>query len=193
MTAPALKVQINGGSAVSGDNLNTYMLTCDIASQLRAFIGVQGMEVYLRGQSAVGDGYQGVFWWNYTASSATDDNGITTIVPNGAGIGCWSRLPDVNNNYTYNVPVTGFALTVGNGISSLLLKPAGALSTGTVILPSAPLDGQLFRLSCTQNITTLTVSPNSGQTVNNAPTSLTAGTGFAWQYSIAQLSWFRLY
>lgn len=192
MSAPQLTVQINGGPGVSGDQLNTYGQTCDTAAQLRNFIGVPGIQVYMRGQSAVGDGYQGVFWWNYSASSPVDDNGITTIVPNGAGTGCWSRIYDVNNTYTYLVPITGFSVTIGNGISSLILNPAGTLAAGTITMPAAPLDGQIVRFSSTQIVTALTVNAGTGQTINNAPTSLAAGVGNAFQYVLKQLSWFRV-
>lgn len=192
MSAPALTVQINGGPPVSGDQLNTYGQTCDTVAQLRGFIGIQGVQVFLRGQSAPNDGYQGNFYWN-ASGTAADDNGVTTIVPTGSGSGLWSRINDINNTYTYLTPLTGFNITVGNGITSLILNPAGGLSTGAIKMAATPVDGQIFRLSCTQNISTLTLNANSGQTINNAPTSLTAGTGYSFQYSIAQLSWFRLY
>ena len=192
MSAPSLCVQINGGPGVSGDQLNTYEQTCDTAAQLRAFIGVQGIQVYMRGQSAVADGYQGVFYWNYGALSPVDDNGATTIVPNGAGVGCWSRIVDPNNAYLYSVPLDGFNLTLGHNTSSLILNPAGVLSSGSITMPSSPFNGQFVRISSTKNITTISVSANVGQTINNAPTSLTAGVGVAFQFVLSQLSWFKV-
>lgn len=192
MSAPQLTVYINGGPGVSGDNFNTYEQTCDTASQLRNFIGVQGIQVFMRGQSAVNDGYQGNFWWNFSASNPTDDNGVTTIVPNGAGTGCWSRINDVNNTYTYLVPLTGFSLQIGNGIGSLILNPAGTLATGAITMPATPLDGQITRFSSTQIVTALTVNTTAGQTIFNAPTSLAVGIGNAFQYVLIQKSWFRV-
>lgn len=102
MTAPALFVQQPGIGAVSADNLNTYMQTCDNAAQLRAFTGNIGVQVFMRGTSAPNDGGQGTFWWNYTATSPVDDNGVTTIVPYGAGQGCWSRISLTSQRATFD-------------------------------------------------------------------------------------------
>lgn len=93
MPAPALAVQINGGSPVSGDNLNTYEQTCDNVAELRGFVGVTGVQVYIRGTTTANDGGQGPFYWNSTGT-APDDNGVTTIVPTGVGTngGEWTRV-----------------------------------------------------------------------------------------------------
>jgi len=88
------------------------------------------------------------------------------------------------SGYTYNVPVAAFSL--------LVLNPAGVLATGTVILPVAPLDGDQVRISTTQTITALTLTPSGTQTIANAVTTL-AGNGFvAYLYSTAQNKWFRV-
>lgn len=91
------------------------------------------------------------------------------------------------------VPTTGFAITVGNNTSTLIINPAGTLATGTVTMPATPIDGQEVRLSSTQTVTTLTVSPNTSQTISNAPTTIAPGQGFAWIYHLATTNWFRLY
>lgn len=96
-------------------------------------------------------------------------------------------------DYTYNVPVTGFSLTIGAGIQALILNPAGTLATGTVIMPAAPVDGQVTSVSSTQIITALTVSPNTGQSIANAPTTLAAGAGFRYLYRAANTTWYRVY
>ena len=192
MSVPSLTVYANGGPGVSGDNLNTFEQTCDNTAQLRAFIGVQGVQTYLRGRATPNDGYQGAFYWNALAT-APDDNGVTTVVPNGSGTGAWTRIKAFNNTYTYVVPLTGFNIIAATGTASLILNPAGSLASGTVTFPASPLDGQLFRISCSQNITALTLSPSSGQSVKNAPTALTAGSGYDFQYVLPQLTWFRLY
>lgn len=96
------------------------------------------------------------------------------------------------SGYTYNVPITGFSLTIGAAIQVLVLNPAGVLATGTVILPVAPLDGDQVRISTTQTITALTLTPSGTQTIANAVTTL-AGDGFvAYLYSTAQNKWFRV-
>jgi hypothetical protein len=92
MAAPALTVQQPGVGAYTADNMNTNEQTCDNVSQIRSFTGATGVQVFLRGFDAPGDGGQGPFWWNYSATNPVDDGGVTTIVPPGASQGCWSRL-----------------------------------------------------------------------------------------------------
>lgn len=91
MSAPQLTVSIDGTGAINGDLLNTFAQTCDTAAELRSFVGIQGVQVYIRGTASAGDGGQGFFYWN-TTGTAPDDNGVTTIVPYGSGSGEWTRL-----------------------------------------------------------------------------------------------------
>lgn len=88
---PQLTQYQQGITNVSAAGLNTFEQTCDSVSDLRAFTGTQGMQVYMRGYSVPNDGGEGPFYWNAT-STAADDNGLTTIVPYGSVMGCWSRL-----------------------------------------------------------------------------------------------------
>lgn len=88
----SLTTQADGGPPVTGDMFNTFEQTCDNVAQLRAFIGITGMQVYVRGTIAPNDGGQGPFYWN-ASGTAPDDNGVTTIVPTGSASGEWTRLP----------------------------------------------------------------------------------------------------
>lgn len=88
MTVPSLFTATTD-DAVTADQFNTYELTCDTYADLRAFVGTTGQEVYARGRSAVGDGYQGAFYWA-AASTGTDDN-LTIITPTGQTTGRWLR------------------------------------------------------------------------------------------------------
>lgn len=95
MAPPALAVQQPGLGAVSADNLNTFEQTCDSLANLRAFTGISGIQVYMRGYVSPGDGGQGNFYWNAT-SIAADNGGVTTIAPTGqTGAGRWIRLPPI--------------------------------------------------------------------------------------------------
>jgi hypothetical protein len=89
MTAPQLKVQIQGQGVVSADNLNSYLSSCNTFADLRAFIGVPGIEVFSRGRSAINDGFGGLFYWD--ASGLGPDDNATLIVPSGTTVGCWVR------------------------------------------------------------------------------------------------------
>jgi hypothetical protein len=90
MAAPQLTVYADGVGAVSGDGLNTMCQTADTLAQLRSFIGIAGLQVYVRGQNAPNDGAEGMFYWN-SGATGLDDN-YNTIIPSGAATGGWSRL-----------------------------------------------------------------------------------------------------
>ena len=95
-------------------------------------------------------------------------------------------------SYTYNVPVTGFSLTIGAAVQYLILDPAGTLATGTITMPASPTDGFLVGFSSTKIVTALTLTPGTGQTIPNAPTSLAAGVGLTFLYRSANATWYRV-
>src|SRR5208282_798336 len=90
MTAPLLVAQIQGQGTVSADNLNTYIQNCTNIEQLRLFIGLPGMCVFIDGTVTPGDGGAGPFYWNTTAIGP--DNNSTVIVPQPGVAGAWVRL-----------------------------------------------------------------------------------------------------
>jgi hypothetical protein len=90
MTAPQLTTYANGPIAIGGDQLNTFMQTCDTAAQMRGLIGTTGISLAARGINSANDGLGGDFYWNSTATGP-DDN-LNTIVPTGAGSGAWVRI-----------------------------------------------------------------------------------------------------
>lgn len=99
-----------------------------------------------------------------------------------------------DQSYSLQAPSTGFSITIGAGVKTLLLNPAGTLLAGAVIMPAAPIDGQEIRIASDQTITTLTISPNSGQSLANSfVTGLTAGTGVGYIYNLSATTWYRIY
>ena len=96
---------------------------------------------------------------------------------------------------------TGFSITPVAGTEVLILTSAGTLAAGTVTLPGSPVNGQVLTVVSNQIIQALTVTPNLGQSVYNAPTCLnlsrnTPGviTGFSFSciYVSAASAWYRL-
>lgn len=87
---------------------------------------------------------------------------------------------------------TGFSVTVAPTTAGasvwLLLTPVAGYAAGTIVLPSAPENGQEVHVSTTQAVTALTVS---GGTVNNAPTTLAAGGFFGLRFDGVFGAWFR--
>lgn len=90
------------------------------------------------------------------------------------------------------VATTGFSITLGNTQTVLQLNPAGTLSSGAIVMPPFPYDGQPITVATTQTITSLTVSANIGQTILNAPTTLVAGGSFMYYYNRDSMAWFRI-
>lgn len=195
MSSPALTTYQNGFNQVSGDQLNTFQQTCDTVADLRNFIGLPGVQVYVRGISSNNDGGQGSFIWN--ASGGGTDNGMTNIVPSSASSGAWNRLDfDALSvwPYFYSVPVTGFSITIPNNVNFYIINPAGTLATGTFTMSSLPYDGQIQGVSSSQTVTTLTINGNTNQNIISSPsltTSITAGASLKFIYRAANLTWYR--
>jgi hypothetical protein len=92
----------------------------------------------------------------------------------------------------YQVPSTGFSYTFPASSQVVLFKPAGTLATGTITMPLAPSDGMIVTMASTQIITTLVLNGNTGQTVNNAITTLSAGGFASYLYRSTDTSWYRV-
>lgn len=191
MSAPALTQFQNGVNQVSDDQLNTFTTWAVNAAQLRAFTGLSGMTGYMQGFSSAFDGGQGWFYWN-SSNIAADDGGVTTIVPNGQVSGGWNRIrfPQVIN-YSVLTPVTGFSTTFPNYTNTLILTPAGTLSTGTIIMPALLFDGQIIAITTSQTVTTLTLTANSGQTIVGTATTITAATPLKFIYRASNATFYR--
>ena len=93
----------------------------------------------------------------------------------------------------YVTPLTGFSIQAQSNASKLVLSPAGVLATGTVTMPATPFEGMEWRLTSTKAVTVLTLTPSTGQTINNAPVALAAGVGVGYTYATAGAAWYRLY
>lgn len=98
-----------------------------------------------------------------------------------------------DQSVSYQAPSTGFSITIGAGVKTLILTNTGTLATGTITMPASPIDGQEIRVSMRGTVTTLTVSANAGQTITNAPVTITSGLGFAYVYRLSTTIWYRLY
>lgn len=94
--------------------------------------------------------------------------------------------------YDYQTPTTGFSYTFASGVQTLVMNPAGTLATGTITMPAAPADGMTIRFSSSQIITALTLSPNSGQSVVAAVTSLVLGGSAQYIYRATNTTWYRI-
>lgn len=93
---------------------------------------------------------------------------------------------------------TGFNVTVTSLIDGvtydvwLLLTPTAGFAAGTITLPPAAtcVERQIISVSCTQQVSTLTVSGN-GATVKGAPSALAADSTFRLRFDLSSSTWYR--
>lgn len=92
-------------------------------------------------------------------------------------------------NYDYQVLTTGFSYTFTSA-NVLAIVPAGTLATGTVTTPASPADGMTITITSTQQITALTLTANTGQTIATNLTSLPAGGSLSYIYRLSNTTWY---
>jgi hypothetical protein len=92
--------------------------------------------------------------------------------------------------YSFQTPVNGFSITLGDATWHTILDPAGTLASGTITMPANPVDGMIVNVRCSQVITALTISPNTGQSVKGAPSSAAVGGTFEAIYRLANTTWY---
>jgi hypothetical protein len=98
-----------------------------------------------------------------------------------------------DGTYSYQVPVNGFAITLGSVNSLTILDPAGVLATGTITMPPNPLrDGTFVQVASSKTVTALTVSANAGQSINGAPITIAANTSFSYRFKLSNTTWYRI-
>lgn len=163
MAVPANFVAQNGVSQISADNLNTCVQTVNTVASLRGFIGTGLQQVVLEGSSSPGDGGQGTFYWNSTGVAA-DDGGVTTVVPNGVSVGCWTRI---GHNYISSTLPLGSAVALTNAvpanITSITLPPGVWLLWGNfVTIPAASTTTSSSTISISTTSATNAPQPNGG-------------------------------
>lgn len=98
--------------------------------------------------------------------------------------------------YSYQIPLAGFAITVPAHNSLLYLNPAGTLATGAITMEATPSDGQKVCFEDTQTQTAVTVSAGSGSSMLTsiglgAVTAFTANTRYCWYYNRPLSGWIR--
>jgi hypothetical protein len=116
-----------------------------------------------------------------TASSTTNflrADGTWVAPPGGTG------TPNIDPSPQYVVATTGGSTTMTGW--NLILDPAGALATYTVIMPTSPTNGQLAVVRSTQPISSLLWTG----TVKAAPNTLAAGSRVEAIYLSASTTWY---
>ena len=84
-----------------------------------------------------------------------------------------------------------FTFTFGNSQTFAAFAPSTTLATGVVTLAPNPSDGARECVFSTQIISTLTLNANTGQSIVNAATALTANGSACYIYSLSNATWNR--
>jgi len=103
-----------------------------------------------------------------------------------------NEVRNARNTLERVVPTTGFTNTIANTTSYYILEPAGTLATGTLTMPASPVNEQVVTVASTQEITALTHSPNTGQTLKGALTTIAVDGNASWIYRTANTTWYRV-
>lgn len=93
--------------------------------------------------------------------------------------------------YSKQSPTSG-TVTFGTGQSQAQIGGGTTISTLTIALTAAPVDGMLNCFYTKPVVTTLTMSATSPQTLNDALTSTSATTRYCYLYSASNTTWDRI-
>ena len=105
-------------------------------------------------------------------------------VPDGA-LPPTAVAPDYSGQVTVS---TGFSLTLAH--QRTLLAPATEIATGTIIMPATTVNGRSYRVSSRQQIDSLTITPDSGHTVADAPTFFPASQLLEITFDLPSATWY---
>lgn len=100
----------------------------------------------------------------------------------------------LKESHSFQTPLTGFAITIGNNVRRLQLDPAGTLAAGAITMPGNPQNGRRVGIASSQIITALTLSPNTGQSfAAGAAITALAANGFAeYMFRGTNNTWYRV-
>lgn len=90
-------------------------------------------------------------------------------------------VPGLSGTFTYTIP---------NNVWHVVFNGTMTLTSGTITMPSSPIDGQVVRFKTMQTIEGLTLSPNAGQSLVISPSTLGANTYFEATYDLANTTWY---
>lgn len=90
----------------------------------------------------------------------------------------------------YATPSTGSTVTMGDGMTLLIVDNSSLLAVLNVNLPPSPVDGQRVVIASGSGVTLLTVSGN-GHTIKGAIAALSANGWVRYAYSTTAGAWFR--
>ncbi|MET4341947.1 hypothetical protein [Bradyrhizobium sp. RT9a] len=164
------------------------LLTSYRASMLALPVGLALVLAALFGMDRLQAQNAGQFQFTVTGKEL-----VQIIPPNTAAI-AYTSVSSLRDGrmWLYNVPLTGFTVTMTVDQSVVSLNPAGTLATGTIVFPPTVVDGKTVSIFSSQTITALTLSTsNSATFAPAAVTTLAANASLEYVYDLANNQWHR--
>ena len=132
---------------------------------------------------------------NITDIATRDHDQLQNLDGGTAGEHYHLTLAEVTTTRTtteYVTPTTGFNNTIADSTTNYIVEPSCTLATGTILMPASPVNGQKVTIASTAVITALTHSPNTGQTLKGALTTIAANGFGTWIYRSTNTTWYRV-
>jgi hypothetical protein len=164
-------------------------------------------------------GLDQIFGANTTSGLITFGNIGTYIFEFGTGTaGSTTYIADLSHNHTYNSPtIVGNLTLTGGGVvdqayqylsspstnfwsnlsataSRLIIDATSTITAGNVTLPNVSVDGTIYSIHSTAQITTFGANTRQANTImrSNATFTLGAGTGVDYFYKANENTWYKI-
>ena len=95
------------------------------------------------------------------------------------------------SGYKKYSPLTAFSYTFSNSQSDIVLTHSTTIAQGTITFAAAPSDGARECIYAQNTVTTLNLAANTGETLNNAVTTIAAAARVCYIYSLSNTTWDR--
>lgn len=139
----------------------------------------------LLGGGGVTDAAQGTYLLENVTIVATTAKYWNTVPTIASAVNC-TPMPLISQLTSYQRSTASSGTVTANvGINGLTLLLTAAATTLTVVFPTSPIDGQVFRLRSEAAVTTLTVTG----TVAGSPVTLAAGYDRTFIYDNTATTW----
>lgn len=121
-------------------------------------------------------------------------NGTDSAVVNASlnGFGDLNVVGSIAHGYQRVIGTTGGSSTINDHVSSFILDPSGTIATYSITMPASPADGMELSVSSSQIVTALTMSANTGQTLDGALSTFAANGFSRFIYIQATTTWYRI-
>jgi len=121
--------------------------------------------------------------------SVSGNANIGNLTVNGTTDFC-AAYQETGIQYLSNI-ATGGSTNIQSNVSLVIAAPNAAIATYTLIMPSAPNNGQMIRIVFANTITTLNQTAGSN-TIKGPFTTANANVGGQWVYYTPTTTWYKL-